>query len=137
MISRIAPRFLSALLFLSFAAFLTSCGEDDPTNASTNSDLQGDWTATSYVVSGAETIGILNSSLTLTFTSNGDESGTMQGTITDINGGSSATAFSYDVLDNGDRIRIGSDTLDMSASESDLSLNGRLFGFSSTVIANK
>ncbi len=135
--TRLAPKLLAALLILSFTVFFTSCGEDDPTNASTNSDLQGDWVATSFVVSGSETIGTLNSSLTLSFASNGEASGTMQGTITDINGGSSATAFSYDVLDNGDRIRIGPDTLDMSASSSNLSLEGRLFGFQSTVIANK
>ena len=138
MILRLAPKLLTALLILSFAAFITSCDDDsDPTNSSINSDIQGDWNATSFVVSGTETIGTLNAGLTLTFSSNGEASGTLQGTILDITGGSSATAFSYDVVDNGDRIRIGPDTLDMSASDSNLSLDGVLFGFPSVVIANR
>ncbi len=138
MILRLAPKLLTALLILSFAVFITSCDDDsDPTNASINSDIQGDWNATSFVVSGTETIGTLNAGLTLTFSSNGEASGTLQGTILDITGGSSATAFSYDVVDNGDRIRIGPDTLDMSASDSNLSLDGVLFGFPSVVIANR
>lgn len=131
---RLAPRLLMALLILSFTTLFTSCGEDD---LSPNERLQGDWIATSFVVSGTETIGTINSGLTLSFTSNGDESGTFQETTFDLNGNSTSTALTYGVLDNGARIRIGSDTLNMDLTERDLRLDGRLFNLPTVVLANK
>ncbi len=136
MISRLAPKFILALLIVSCASLFMSCGEDDATNASANDNLQGDWNASSFVIAGVESLGTINSALMLTFNSNGDESGTYQETITTIDGASSTRALSYQVLDNGGRIEIGSDTLDMSVSESNLMLDGTLQGAPFTVLAN-
>lgn len=138
MILRLAPIFLAALLIYSAAALFISCDDDEPaTNASANADLQGDWDATSFIVSGVETIGTVNSGLTMSFTSQSDESGSFQGTIFDLDQNSNTTVFTYDVLDDGSRIRLGPDTLDMILSGNNLNLNGVLFGFPSVVVANQ
>lgn len=137
MISQNAPKLLMALLILSFTALFTSCGEDDPTNSSANSNLQGEWNGTSFLLSGTETLGTTNSELTLTFTSSGESTGSYQESVLDINNNRSQRALSYEVLDNGDRIEIGSDTLEMSVSENNLMLDGTLQGVPFAVIANK
>ena len=73
----------------------------------------------------------------MSFTSQSDESGSFQGTIFDLDQNSNTTVFTYDVLDDGSRIRLGPDTLDMILSGNNLNLNGVLFGFPSVVVANQ
>ncbi len=134
MISHILPRLFSALLILTISAITFSCGEDDPT-ASEN--LEGTWDATSFVLAGTETIGVTNESFELNFSSNGDNTGTYQGTTTDINGTPNTTAFTYEILDNGNRLLLGSDTLEMNVSESNLRLDGTFQGSTYLVLANQ
>ncbi len=120
---------LSLVFIISISLLAFSCGEDDtPTIESTNDDLNGVWVATSYQQGGVELLPNTLSTLELTFTSTDTEGGTFSSVTTDLAGVQGAQTFStYTVVDDGNRIVISTDTLDLTSSSSNLTLDGNIF----------
>jgi len=118
---------LSLVCLVSLSLLSFSCGEDDtPPAESTNDDLNGVWLATSYQQSGLEQIPTIFTSLELTFTKDEADSGNFTAVSTNVAGISSTAAASYTVVDDGNRIKIGTDTLDLTSSSSNLTLEGNI-----------
>ena len=125
------------MAMLSMAILFVACDDDEITNASINDDIQGEWVASSFSEDGIETIGTINSEVNFTFVSTSEDSGTFQLNVSDINGGSASSALTYTVLENGARLRLGSDTLNFVASSSNLNFDGVLEGTTTSVIASR
>jgi len=127
----------SLVCILSLCLLSFSCGDDDtPADESTNDDLNGVWIATSYQQVGIELIPSSVTSLELTFTKSDAVSGSFSAVTTTASGNPSTAAASYSVVDDGNRIKIGTDTLDLTSSSSNLTLDGNiLFSVGETSIS--
>lgn len=130
----------SLVCLVSFSLLAFSCGDDDsPPAESTNDDLNGVWLSTSYQQAGIELIPSTFSSLELTFTKSDATGGSFTAVSTPASGNPSTAAATYTVVDDGDRIKIGTDTLDLISSSSSLTLEGNIL-FSpveTTIVATK
>jgi len=127
----------STIILLFFCAF--SCNEEELT---TNELLQGTWTVDSFNAMRMELINTEFSSVTLAFVSSNETEGAFTASLTDnIEGANpNASASTYEIVEEGSRLRIGDDTLDMSISATSLSLSGNLFfqpGGTVEIVASK
>jgi len=109
---------LSLIVLISASMLIFSCGEDDE---SSNDILNGVWVVSSFTEQGTELIGSEFGAYELRFTSEGENDGAFSGVSTDP---SSTQAATYEILDNGSRIKIGPDTLDLSLRLGSLTMSG-------------
>lgn len=115
----------SLVLILSLSILMFSCGEDDtPPSQKANDNLSGTWVASSYTINGQETIGTTYTAVDLTFSPSEDLKGTFSTKFTEQDGDTPTVTSTYTLVDDGDRIKLGSDTLNLMVTESNFEMDG-------------
>ena len=113
---------LSLIVLISASMLIFSCGEDDtPIEESTNEMLNGVWSVSSFTEQGTELLGNEFGAYELRFVMEGENGGAFSGVSTDP---STTLAASYELVDEGTRIKIGPDTLSFNLNLESLTMSG-------------
>ena len=110
------------MVLISASMLVFSCGEDDtPIEESTNDMLNGVWTVSSFTEQGTEILGTEFLGYELRFVREGENGGAFSGVSTEP---STTLAASYEIVDEGTRIKIGPDTLSLDLRLETLTMSG-------------